>query len=176
MGTTIFLFVGRAALAGARVVAARGAADAAAFPTASVAFSASADGACGDDGAVCSPVALADLDDAILAVEVESAASGVFDSGMSAVSCARSSTVLGTRFSAERVPRLSAVLDSCPPVVLCECPSAMPSGCFPAERVPCLSALLGSGLSPISLIGESIEVVEALTWPAFGALGSTYSS
>eukprot|EP00965_Chrysotila_dentata_P023988 794892-Pleurochrysis_carterae.AAC.2 len=71
MGTTIFLFVGRAALAGACVVTARGAAGTAAFPTAGLAFSASADGARGDNGAVCSPVALADLDDAILAVEVE---------------------------------------------------------------------------------------------------------
>eukprot|EP00965_Chrysotila_dentata_P026962 894758-Pleurochrysis_carterae.AAC.2 len=71
MDTTIFLFVGRAALAGARVLTARGTAGAAASPTAGVAFSASVDGARGDDGAVCSPVALADLDDAILAVEVE---------------------------------------------------------------------------------------------------------
>eukprot|EP00965_Chrysotila_dentata_P140896 4657965-Pleurochrysis_carterae.AAC.1 len=95
---------------------------------------------------------------------------------MSAVSCAHSSTVMGTRFSAERVPRLSAVLDSCPPAVLCECPSAMPSGCFPAERVPRLSALLGSGLSPVSLIAENIDEVEASAWPSFDALASSVTA
>eukprot|EP00965_Chrysotila_dentata_P017658 586983-Pleurochrysis_carterae.AAC.1 len=62
-GATIFLFVGRAALAGARVIAARRAADAAASTTTGVAFSASENGARGGGGAACSPVALAGLDD-----------------------------------------------------------------------------------------------------------------
>eukprot|EP00965_Chrysotila_dentata_P042811 1421092-Pleurochrysis_carterae.AAC.1 len=68
MGAMVFLFVGRVALAGARAVAVREAAGATAFPTAGVAFSVSADGARGGDGAACSPVALADLHDVILAV------------------------------------------------------------------------------------------------------------
>eukprot|EP00965_Chrysotila_dentata_P110193 3641556-Pleurochrysis_carterae.AAC.1 len=83
------------------------------------------------------------------------------DSGVSAVSCARSSTSLGTRFSAERVSRLSVMPDSCLPAVLGKLPSTVLSGCFPAERVPRLSALLGSILSPISLMGESTDEVEA---------------
>eukprot|EP00965_Chrysotila_dentata_P062844 2081996-Pleurochrysis_carterae.AAC.1 len=63
MGTTIFLFVGRAALAGARVVVTREAAGAAACLTAGVASSPSPDGARGSGGAICSPVALAGLND-----------------------------------------------------------------------------------------------------------------
>eukprot|EP00965_Chrysotila_dentata_P242697 6205002-Pleurochrysis_carterae.AAC.1 len=173
MGTTIFLFAGRAALEGARVVAACEAAGAAAFPTADVASSSSADGARGGGGATGSPVALADLDDVIRAVEVDGVSPDVLNSGMSPVSGARSSTMLGTRFSAERVSRLSETSGSPLPDVLGECPSAALSGCFPAERVPRLSTLLGSVLSPISLMGESIEEVEAPVRPAFGALGST---
>eukprot|EP00965_Chrysotila_dentata_P071316 2356963-Pleurochrysis_carterae.AAC.1 len=107
MGTTIFLFVGRVALAGARVVAVRESAGAAAFPTAGVASLSSADGVRGGGGAICSPVALAGLNNVILAVEAEGISFGRPDSGVSAMSCARSSTSLGTRFSAERVSRLS---------------------------------------------------------------------
>eukprot|EP00965_Chrysotila_dentata_P085842 2832693-Pleurochrysis_carterae.AAC.1 len=102
MGTTIFLFVGRAALAGARVIVTREAAGEAAFPTAGVVSSPSADGARESGGAICSPVALAGLNDVILPVEVEGISSGRPDSGLSAGSCACSSTSLGTRFSAER--------------------------------------------------------------------------
>eukprot|EP00965_Chrysotila_dentata_P144163 4761881-Pleurochrysis_carterae.AAC.2 len=173
MGAAIFLFGGRVALAGARVDAAREAAGAAAVPTAGGGFSSSADGARWGGGTSCSPIALVGLNDVILAVEAEGISSGRPDSGVSAVSCFRSSTSLGTRFSAERVSRLSATSDSCLPAALGALSSAMLSGCFPAERVPRLSVLLGSVLSPISLMGESIDNVEAPAWPAFGALGST---
>eukprot|EP00965_Chrysotila_dentata_P129709 4288311-Pleurochrysis_carterae.AAC.1 len=66
--------------------------------------------------------------------------------------------------------------DSRLPAALGALPSAILRGCFPAERVPRLSALLGPVLSPISLMGESIDDVEAPAWPAFDALGSTQSS
>eukprot|EP00965_Chrysotila_dentata_P035882 1194145-Pleurochrysis_carterae.AAC.1 len=101
MGTTIFLFEGRVALAGARVIAAREAAGAAAVPTAGEGSSSSADGVRGGGGTSCSPIALADLNDVILAVEAEGISSGRPNSGVSALSCVRSSTSLGTRFSAE---------------------------------------------------------------------------
>eukprot|EP00965_Chrysotila_dentata_P141621 4680189-Pleurochrysis_carterae.AAC.1 len=143
MGTTIFLVLDRADLAGARVVVTREAAGAAAFPAVGVRSSPSADGVRESGGALGSPIALAGLNEVILAVET-GASSGGPDSGVSAVSCACSSTSLGKRFSAERVSRLSAISDSCLPARLCGLPSAVLSSCFPAERVPRLSALLGS--------------------------------
>eukprot|EP00965_Chrysotila_dentata_P132210 4371868-Pleurochrysis_carterae.AAC.1 len=69
MGTTIFLVLGRAGLAGARLVVTREAAGAAAFPTAGVGSSSSADGVRENGGAICSPVALSGLNEVILAVE-----------------------------------------------------------------------------------------------------------
>eukprot|EP00965_Chrysotila_dentata_P038124 1267025-Pleurochrysis_carterae.AAC.1 len=101
MGAAFFLFEGRVALAGARVVAAREAAGAVAVPTTGGKSSSSANGARGSGGTSCLPVALADLNDVILAVEVERISSGRPNSGVSVVSCLRSSTSLGTRFSAE---------------------------------------------------------------------------
>eukprot|EP00965_Chrysotila_dentata_P085583 2823287-Pleurochrysis_carterae.AAC.1 len=74
--------------------------------------------------------------------------SGRLDSGVSVESCVRSSTSPGTRFSAERVSRLSARSDSCLPTASGALPSAMLRDSFPVERVPRLSALLGSALSP----------------------------
>eukprot|EP00965_Chrysotila_dentata_P096124 3175716-Pleurochrysis_carterae.AAC.1 len=91
MGTTIFLVLGRAGLAGSRVVVALKAADAAAFPAAGVASLSSADGARESGSAICSPAALAGLNDVILTVEMEVSSSRP-DSGVSAMSCARSST------------------------------------------------------------------------------------
>eukprot|EP00965_Chrysotila_dentata_P051747 1718078-Pleurochrysis_carterae.AAC.2 len=108
MGAVFFLFGGRVALAVALVVAAREATGAAVVPTASGGSSLSADGGRGGGGTSCSPIALAGLNDVILAVEAERISSGRPDSGVSAVSCLRSSTSLGIRFSTERVSRLSA--------------------------------------------------------------------
>eukprot|EP00965_Chrysotila_dentata_P034024 1132915-Pleurochrysis_carterae.AAC.1 len=102
MSAAFFLFEGRVALAGARVVATQKAAGAAAVPTAGGGSSWSADGASGGGGTSCSPIALADLNDVILAVVAERISSDRSDSGVSDVSCLRSTTSLGTRFSAER--------------------------------------------------------------------------
>eukprot|EP00965_Chrysotila_dentata_P180600 5962099-Pleurochrysis_carterae.AAC.1 len=69
MGTTIFLVLGRAGLVGARVVVTRETAGAVAFPTVGVRSSPSADGVRESGGAIGSPVALAGLNEVILAVK-----------------------------------------------------------------------------------------------------------
>eukprot|EP00965_Chrysotila_dentata_P062235 2062189-Pleurochrysis_carterae.AAC.1 len=76
MGTTILLVLGRAGLAEARVVVTREGAGAAAFPNASGGSSSSADGVRESGGAICSPVALAGLNDVILAVETGASSGG----------------------------------------------------------------------------------------------------
>eukprot|EP00965_Chrysotila_dentata_P048672 1614763-Pleurochrysis_carterae.AAC.1 len=63
MGAAFFLFGGRVALAGARVVMTREVAGAAAFPTAGVRSSPSADGVRESGGAIGSPIALAGLNE-----------------------------------------------------------------------------------------------------------------
>eukprot|EP00965_Chrysotila_dentata_P017121 568546-Pleurochrysis_carterae.AAC.1 len=70
--------------------------------------------------------------------------SGRLDSGVSVESCLLSSAGPCTRFSVDRVSRLSSRSDSCLPAAFGALPSVLLSGCFPAERVPRLSALLGS--------------------------------
>eukprot|EP00965_Chrysotila_dentata_P054132 1796269-Pleurochrysis_carterae.AAC.1 len=76
MGTTILLVLDRAGLAGARVVVTREVVGAAAFPTAGVRSSPSTDGVRESSGAICSPVALAGLNEVILAVETGASSGG----------------------------------------------------------------------------------------------------
>eukprot|EP00965_Chrysotila_dentata_P001786 58969-Pleurochrysis_carterae.AAC.1 len=63
MGATIFFVLDRAVLAGARVVVTREVVGAAAFPTAGIRSSPSADGVREIGGAIGSPVALAGLNE-----------------------------------------------------------------------------------------------------------------